>query len=66
MQKKDNMECFVLCNAYKGGVRGELCGLRRYENKNGKLKSKTCGDRRCLKWKEGFKVLDRCWIRPIV
>ena len=54
MKKKDNMECFVLCNAYKG----ERCGLRRKLKKNGKCESKTCGKTRCLKWKEGFKVLD--------
>jgi hypothetical protein len=57
-KKKDNMECFIRCNAYKGGVRGERCGLRRYENKSGKCESKTCSKNRCLKWKEGFKVLD--------
>ena len=56
-QKTDNMECIVLCNAFKGGVRGERCGMRRYENKHEKFESKTCSKKRCLKWKEGFKEL---------
>jgi hypothetical protein len=51
------MECFVLCNAYKGGVRGERCGMRRFDDKHGKFRSLTCGQKRCLKWKDGFKVL---------
>ena len=55
--KTDNMECFVLCNAYKGGVRGERCGMRRFDDKHGKFRSLTCGQKRCLKWKDGFKVL---------
>jgi hypothetical protein len=60
------MECFVLCNAYKGGVRGERCGMRRFDDKHGKFRSLTCGQKRCLKWKDGFKVLGWCWFRPIV
>ena len=58
-QKTDNMECFVRCNAYKDGVRGERCGMRRFEaKKTGKFDGLSCGSKRCLKWKEGFKFLD--------
>ena len=58
-QRTDNMECFVRCNAYKDGVRGERCGMRRYENKHGTFKNLSCGSAgKCNKWKDGFKFLD--------
>jgi ribosomal protein L40E len=45
-KKEDNMECFVLCNAYKGGVRGERCRSRRLVKKmgNSNLKHAEKGD----------------------
>ncbi len=58
MQKKG--QCGVLCSMQRiqGWSPGRAVRIETLGEKNGKFESKTCGKRRCLKWEEGFKVVD--------